>query len=85
MTDLIGARLAGLGALLAAVISGAANLLTPQQHAAKCVDSGNAYLRVRDNARQMLCVDLEITPFDESRRALRSGIANDSIWWARQR
>lgn len=70
VTDLIGARLAELGALIAAVISGAANLLAPQQHAAKGVESGNAYVRVRDSARQMLCVDLETTPFDESRRQL---------------
>ena len=114
VTDVIGARSAGLGALLSAVLAGIANLLAPQQHSAKCVESGNAYLKVRDRARQMLCVDLEVTPFAESRRqldlltaelhaandaaepvsfpartyarrALRSGIANDAYWWARQR
>jgi hypothetical protein len=70
VTEVIGVRVAGLGALLAAVIGAAANLLAPQQHAAKRVEAGNAYIKVRDRARQLLCIDLEVTAFDVSRSDL---------------
>ncbi|MER6291150.1 MULTISPECIES: SLATT domain-containing protein [Streptomyces] len=70
VADLIGARVAGVGALLAAVIGGATSLLAPDQHAAQCTISGNAYVEIRDASQQMLCVDLVRLDYDTARQRL---------------
>ncbi|MGW3652953.1 SLATT domain-containing protein [Streptomyces sp. NPDC000878] len=70
VADLIGARIAGVGALLAAVIGGATSLLAPDQDAAQCTVSGNAYVEVRDGSQQMLCVDLATLEYDTARQRL---------------
>lgn len=70
VAEVIGARVAGVGALLAAVIAGATSLLAPEQHATQCTVSGNAYVEVRDGSQQMLCVDLVRLDYDTARRRL---------------
>ncbi|WP_286255682.1 SLATT domain-containing protein [Streptomyces graminofaciens] len=70
VADVIGVRLAGVGALLATVIGGATSLLAPDQHATQCTTSGNAYVEVRDGSQQMLCVDLARLEYEAARQRL---------------
>lgn len=67
-----GHTLAGLLALLAAALSSLLTTVNASRRTTQCQASGNAFLQLQTEARQLLLVDLKHLKFEEGRERLES-------------
>ncbi|WP_162907062.1 hypothetical protein [Allorhizocola rhizosphaerae] len=70
LADLVGKVWIGVGSLLAGVLAAAASVAAAKERAVAAAGSANAYIELRDVARQLLQVDLEHLDRAAARKAL---------------
>jgi len=70
LADLVDRVWVGIGSLIAAVLAATASVAAAKERAVAAAGSGNAYIELRDDARQLLQVDLEHMDRAAARKAL---------------
>jgi len=70
LADLVDRVWVGIGSLTAAVLAAMAAVAAAKERAVAAAGSGNAYIEIRDDARQLLQVDLEHMDRATARQAL---------------
>lgn len=70
LADLVDRVWLGIGSLIAAILAATASVAAAKERAVAAAGSGNAYIQLRDDARQLLQVDLEHLDRSAARQAL---------------